>query len=312
MALLPTLDPLGPLIGEADEVYTSFEETPHDELPPGYEDGDNSKLAKDYPKDGEWKDAHAEPLPPTAAHKLRRVIVPHPRDLKRGMRGIDVFALQRALAAAKYRKWGTFTYAFGIGVFNELKKFQHAHGLTADGVYGPATHAKMAQYYDARGVYLLNQFAARNVIGQRQSAMLAAFHIAYNFRDKLHYTEGGMRWMMISNHIRHEQIPAIASGWGDCSAFATWGYWDVGAPDPNNFNYLGGYTGTLGLHGTPIDINAAKVGALVFYGPYPHYHVQISVGGANTIGFGSEIGPLYLPAAYRGDYNVCRQYAGMV
>lgn len=312
------VQPLGPLLGERDEVFLSFQECPFDVVPPDHKDGDDSVHAQEdhalsvassrmaaaahVPEANDW---------PLLAARPSRAIVPHPRDLKRGSRGADVFALQRALAAAHYRKWGSFSAAFGVGVLDEVKKFQHDHSIRATGVYGEATHRALAPFYDAYGVAVLTQFAARTTVEKRQKTLLAAATVSYNYRDLLHYTQGPLRWYLIANHVLHSAIPALHAGYGDCSAYATWLYWDCGAPDPNELDYTGGYTGTLGIHGKVIEPAKAKTGALFLYGPGTHHHVQVSVGGTATIGFGSESGPNYWPADYRGDLDVVRAYPGL-
>lgn len=311
------MSPAGPLIGPADEVYLSFKETPHDVLPPGYEDGDNSQVSIRHMQ--ALKDALA--LPPAAAHDEpvgvsftaalpRRVIVPHPRDLKKGCVGSDVLALQRALASAKERKWGNFTRAFGAGVLAETKKFQASRDIRATGVYGEETHRALSPYYDAYGIELLTEYAAKSALQKAQNAVLAAAMVSYNFRNTIHYTEGSLRWMMVANRILEQSIPAQGSLWADCSAWFTWVYWAIGAPDPNNLDWAGGFTGTLGVNGTVVgDPSKAPIGAGFLYGPGDHSHIALSVGGENTIGNGSEAGPLYLPADYRDDLNVVRKYA---
>jgi putative chitinase len=58
------------------------------------------------------------------------------RTLKRGMKGDDVKRMQQVLGVAADGD-------FGFGTDAALKKWQRANGLTADGVAGPATLARM-------------------------------------------------------------------------------------------------------------------------------------------------------------------------
>lgn len=322
MATGLVVPPLGPVLGDSDELYLTFAECPHDELPPGYVDADDSLVEPLHAQAHEQALAVLDagrPLlaqlevEPFTAKAARRVIVPHPRDIKSGNSGADVLALQRALAAAHYRKWGNFTRSAGVGVVAEVKKFQHDHGIRATGIYNEATHRKLAKFYDAYGVFLLLGAQANSVVVQRRQRLLAAAMTSYNYRNTIHYTQGSLRWMMISGHIRAEAIPSQRSLWVDCSSWFTWLYWEIGCPDPNELNFTGGYTGTLGVRGKPVkNWSKAPVGVGFLYGPGgPWKHIQIGVGGENTIGCGSEAGPLYLPATYRGDLDRVHEYPGL-
>jgi hypothetical protein len=314
--------PLGPLIGDHDELYLTFAECPHDELPAGYHDGDNSLLEGKHLRADEDFEATLSAdvgvlfggpkMPEWMAKQGRRVVVPHPRDLRRGDSGVDVLALQRALAAVRLREWGKFTRTDGAGTVAEVKKFQAAHHLKVDGVYGEATHRALASHYDSYGIFLLNEYQANNAVAMAQRAMLSAAQIAYNYRWTIHYTQGGLRWSMISQHVRAQAIPMWRSLWADCSSWFTWAYWTIGAPDPNLLGFTGGFTGTLGERGKHIDVAHAKVGAGFLYGSPPWKHIQLSVGGANSVGCGSEAGPLYLSAYYRSDLNAARAYPGLI
>lgn len=309
--------PLGPLIGPADDVYLSFEETPHDVLPPGYEDGDNGALAGKH-MDARLRAELSRPktaerqLPDWLAAQGRKVIVPHPRDLKRGDAGADVLALQRALAADHLRRWGNFTRADGAGVVAEVNKLKEAHGLKVNGVYDEAAHRALAPFYDPYGIFLLLGYQASSAIARARAAALSACMIAYDYRATIHYTEGSLRWMMIANHVRATAIPTWRALWADCSSWYTWIFWDLGLPDPNLLDYTGGFTGTLGAHGVHVAPGRAQVGAGFLYGDgAPWKHIQFGVGGENTIGNGGEAGPLYLPAGYRGDLSVVKAYPGL-
>lgn len=311
------VSPLGPLIGEADDIYLSFAETPHDVLPVGYEDGDNSVLEGKH-MDARLRAELSRPrrvekqLPDWLVAQGRKVIVPHPRDLKRGDIGADVLALQRALAADHLRKWGNFTRADGVGVVAEVNKLKDAHGLKTNGIYDEAAHRALAPFYDAYGIFLLLGYQASSALAKAQTAALASCMISYNYRSTLHYTEGSLRWMMIANHVRATAIPTWRSLWGDCSSWFTWNFWDLGLPDPNLLDFTGGFTGTLGVHGKTVNPSKAKIGAGFLYGNgAPWTHIQFGVGGENTIGNGSEAGPLYLPAGYRGDLSVVKAFPGL-
>lgn len=79
-----------------------------------------------------------------------------------------------------------------------------------------------------------------------------------------------------------------AEPWGirsDCSQFVTKCFYHAGVPDPNGAGYGGGWTGTLGEHGTRV--SGPRAGDLCLVGPYPHHHVELVIDGSgNTIGHG--------------------------
>jgi putative chitinase len=58
------------------------------------------------------------------------------RTLRRGMKGDDVARMQKVIGV-------TADGDFGFGTLTALKKWQKANGLTADGIAGPATQAKL-------------------------------------------------------------------------------------------------------------------------------------------------------------------------
>jgi cell wall-associated NlpC family hydrolase len=99
--------------------------------------------------------------------------------------------------------------------------------------------------------------------------------------------------------------------WRDCSSFASEMYAGAGLPDPSANGYRGGYTGTMTGHGRPVALATAPVGALVFYGgtwAVPE-HVAIHAGHQLVYSHGSEGGPYFLSATYRGDLTQVRAYA---
>jgi peptidoglycan hydrolase-like protein with peptidoglycan-binding domain len=71
------------------------------------------------------------------------------RSLKKGMRGHDVRVLQDYLT-----RNGVSTPVdgvFGPGTKRNVKRFQHAHGLTADGIVGPATEQALRNLGEGAG-----------------------------------------------------------------------------------------------------------------------------------------------------------------
>lgn len=75
------------------------------------------------------------------------------RNLRRGMVGEDVKALQMDLIALNYSvgKWGA-DGEFGMATEGALEAFQLAHGLDMDGVAGPETFAKLDELLKETGV----------------------------------------------------------------------------------------------------------------------------------------------------------------
>ena len=84
-----------------------------------------------------WEEALAilggeVPIPtPTAAPKATGA-----RTLRKGMKGDDVAKMQKAIGVGADGD-------FGFGTLTAVKKWQSSNGLTADGIVGPATQAKM-------------------------------------------------------------------------------------------------------------------------------------------------------------------------
>jgi hypothetical protein len=227
--------------------------------------------------------------------------VPFIRTIKLNTIGQDVLAVKRALSKAgfgKWGEWGTRDYWFGPNRVKLLKKFQHAHGLKADGVYGPATHAKLAPFFDDHGIWLLHQVHLISPADKKRDAIVATAMLAYSKRYLIHYTQSGLRMWGIRNRVHPPSVPP----WEDCSSISTWYYWLANAPDPNGLGYPGyGYTGTQINHGRRVSLAQAKPGDLVFYG-WSHgipTHVAVYVGGGRVVSHGSEIGPLLLSATYR-------------
>jgi hypothetical protein len=79
------------------------------------------------------------------------------RPIARGDKGPDVLAVKRALKKAGYGKYLVMNRSFGSGLDRQLRKFQKAHDLPADGVYGDKTHAKLRYAFDFFGLQLLSQ-----------------------------------------------------------------------------------------------------------------------------------------------------------
>jgi peptidoglycan hydrolase-like protein with peptidoglycan-binding domain len=75
--------------------------------------------------------------------------VPFKRVLHQGMRGRDVKAVKIGLRRIGYGGGLTQSRVFGPRMGVQLKAFQQHMGLHPDGIYGPATHAKLAPHFSA-------------------------------------------------------------------------------------------------------------------------------------------------------------------
>lgn len=242
-----------------------------------------------------------------------RRVVPHPRDLRRGMRGLDVLALQRALGTTPFRRWGGNTGLFGAPLEKQVKLLQEAHRLDADGVYGPRTHTVLAPSYDAYGIRLLNLVHVRTPAQVRLATLLTAAMILYNRRSVVHYTQGSTRMQIVRRRLKLRDLQTVASLWEDCSSSTTGIYYVAGLQDPNGLGYNGfGFTGTQVVHGVEHAASSAPRGALIFYGrSFPYHHVTMAVGGGLVFSHGSEFGPRLSRWNYRGDVARCRVYGGL-
>lgn len=89
------------------------------------------------------------------------------RTLRQGDRGPDALAVKRALARAGFgsKKLLAITRLFGPFAVKNLKRFQQAHRLHVDGIYGPLTHAALAPFFDS---YAWARYAEHHPAGTYQ------------------------------------------------------------------------------------------------------------------------------------------------
>lgn len=297
------------------DVFHSFDEVPLDEPP--LEEGDDSLHAHDLGAGHAVLLAPPGPtLPPGAIPE--RLIVPHPRDLHKGMKGPDVLALQRALSRAGFHSWNLRTGQFGVQLEKDVKAFQRKNGLIVDGVYGRATHAKLAGSYTLFEINLILKVHVETPREKAQRLFLAAAMHLYNVRGSVHYTQGWSRMSIVKRHLA-TMVALNNAGplYEDCSSSLTGLYYIARVPDPNGFGFNGlGYTGTMAVRGSRwgASLGGLPVAACGFYGWYPFKHVVgvVSRGAIPRVfSHGSETGPLVLRADYRGLPAQWRIYPGI-
>lgn len=228
-------------------------------------------------------------------------MIPLARPLHFGLRGRDVWAVQRALKHAGFRDAAPTSY-YGHNTATQVHKFQNAVGIDNEHIYGYKTHKHLWPEFDqyARLRYKQAYDALHQETIADKVVRIALY--AYSMRDYMHYTQDGRR-------MTDFDPPPNVPNYTDCSGFATWDYKSAGAPDPNGFGYNGyGYTGTMLLHGTYLTFTNLKRGCLIFYGRPVVTHVAIYIGNGRVVSFGSESGPYVLSWNYRSDANQARSY----
>lgn len=220
-----------------------------------------------------------------------------PRQVQLGSRGRDIVAYKRALRKLDLFPRGSRpSPVFDQEMDDAVRKFQRENGLEVDGQIGPNTFGKLEPSVDRFGASLLEKVRVqmREPTGKRQPIVHAA-HIAYENRDRIHYTQSSQRMQGVRENIRLPHFPTQE----DCSSFVTWCYFVAGAPDPNGRGFNGyGYTGDQITHGT--ETHNPRPGDLVFYG-HSHgdiNHVTLFVGNGQVISHGQETGPMLYPMDY--------------
>jgi hypothetical protein len=247
------------------------------------------------------------------------VIVPLPRSLKEGDSGKDVLMVKRALSRAGFGKWGFFTSTFGPWMKKNVQGFQRKHGLAADGQYGPATHKKLAPYFDAYGASVMVTLYKKAIESPIDTAIKANI-IAHNHAFQNAYSQGGGRMMIVRLRLKTLDLLDAFYRRGntlveDCSSFQTGAAYIGKLPDPNQLGYDGeGWTGTLSVHG--VRVWPPKAGDLGFYGgSWPYHHVVRALeDGTPANGNDPKIGSHGRPgfdierANYRSDFSHWRRY----
>jgi len=132
---------------------------------------------------------------------------------------------------------------------------------------------------------------------QKRQRIVAAAAWGYYNRDSISYTQG-------SSRLSDFDPPPNVPGATDCSGFVRWCYLSAGAPDP------GTWTGNQINNGRAITPAELQPGDLVFYGNPDSQsgHVDIYVGGGQTVGHGAEEGPFLYSINRRNDRFGQRSY----
>jgi peptidoglycan hydrolase-like protein with peptidoglycan-binding domain len=249
-------------------------------------------LSKEHIR-GYIPDNHALKTPP-------HLVVPFTHTIELGYRGRDVIGAKRAIWKANGLHVPVkATPMFGVAAQQQLRKFQHAHDLTPDGVLGPATLKALAPYFDQLAFFDYEGYPPNSKI---QDRIVAYCWWGYNNRGAIGYSQfRPMSYLWDPWHLPINE---------DCSTFTTKAYKEGGAKDPNGkaFNYNGyGNTGTQRNNGTRMRIEDCMPADLAHYSSPDHVCVVVR-GGSNAavIGLGSPIGPLFLPIDYRPLWAVMR------
>lgn len=236
-------------------------------------------------------------------------VAPFVRQLQVPAAGRDVTAVKRALRRWRLTAIGNTTRVYGPGARRAVELFQAAEGLRVDGVYGVDTHRRLAPFFDAYGVWLLQH--TRVVAPPSPRARVVAAAVAlYNYqRDsgRVHYAQDGRRLTIVRLGLNPQTFVGH-SIYEDCSSSVTGYFYIAKLPDPNGYaSYAvpgARFTGTLAGHGRRVQ--TAYPGDLLFCGEPPDYeHVFVAVGdrtdrpATRGISHGSEGGPRLVALDYR-------------
>lgn len=91
------------------------------------------------------------------------------RIIRSGDYGSDVRAVKRALIKAGYGLGTVVTARMGDTAVKRLRTFQQHNHLHVDGVYGPATHRKLAPFFDAYGQHLYNKYVVDTALAKARA-----------------------------------------------------------------------------------------------------------------------------------------------
>jgi peptidoglycan hydrolase-like protein with peptidoglycan-binding domain len=256
---------------------------------------------------------------------VTKVRAPYPGKLKLGSTGEPVKLMKRALRLAGFLPGkGKPTGFLGPIAVRQLRRFGNATSLPAlekpgvvkpgrrkvkaianGGQYGPRTHVKLANYYDAYGASRLQAIRKARAVAAVNAAGIGACNLVITNRGSIHYTQSAARM----SGVRNGYVPPQYGKWEDCSSESTWIAYVMDRtarrlggsfPDPNGLGYNGqGYTGTMVTHGIPVNAYAGpSPRTAVFYG-WPIGHVGWKKSMTRVMSHGSERGPRDEPVGYR-------------
>jgi hypothetical protein len=203
--------------------------------------------------------------------------IPFPREFTVGDVGIDCRAVKRALANWFGNPDGLDlkSNAFGPRAGMVLKAFQNGHGLTPDGVYGPATHEKMRSYFDEYGASLMAKKAYSLSAQKQRDDYVAAWVWAIAHHVQNDYREIRPIPLWLQPFETSTRIETDCSG--ESVLLADW----EKLPDPGGMAFNGqGNTGTILHHCTKVTIAQALPADLIVYragswDTYGHHVVAI-------------------------------------
>ena len=269
-------------------VYDSFHDAPLDEEPEW--EGDDS-----IPVGSRITGHEPRTLVAVTAAPTPNLIVPY-RHSEPGTVGDRVFALKRAHARFRgggrltalrlkresvKRTWGTYS---GAGSFTrDFKETQRKLGVPITGEYDKATHVKLAPWYDAYALELLQPDPREAKIAKQ-----IAWHMEfYNQRYRISYSQARPSQLgPVSLISRADCSGSIAAGceWADILPRVDWRWTN---------------TDTQIVFGKPVpDLRLALAGDVVMYGhgSDPN-HEALYLGGGRVWSFGSYPAKL-LPVDY--------------
>lgn len=222
--------------------------------------------------------------------------LPFRRVLHKGMRGVDVTVLQRALIKDGERHShpsGTFKQL----THDEVIAYKRKHDLSpTDGVVRAAMwmHLQQHRLFDPYDAWLFEEQPPAPTATNRDRALQAAAR-SYALRGMIGYIQQRpMRDMAVYPNLNTEM---------DCSE--AWKWWrHCGGMSPgDNLGWGYGNTDSLKEFGTRLAHESQlRVADAVFYGTGTQsdpYHVGFSAGLARVYSHGSWGGPYYLPIDYR-------------
>lgn len=240
---------------------------------------------------------------PPAEYAEHALTVHHPvafgrvlryRALRR-MTGRDVLAVTRTLHMHRYQ-WASPTQSYGWRARDSVRLFQRVRRLPVDGVYGEATHQKLAWLFDGYSDWLYTHADVTPTRPERtaRDRLMHALWYCYSLRP----------WYY------HPVRPFILYGYEDrvgyafdCSWLVKQVFYLAKLPSPDGYSYSSGYGNTESLRAAGRQVATAMPGDVIHYGYYGSpsnpAHVAVASGNDHCIGFGASGGPFLLPVNYR-------------